>query len=340
MAVMYHKPPPATSKAPGELPDRIPRASELSPFQQGQATVASIKHDADTLVSALEVTLKTTAELDELVGGGLEKTKTKELLLAVYEDLLVQLPAVDIAAANALGLGRMLAVTVIMTDMGDPASLKEQFDHHRLGNAHGWLDDLHVALPPHAADAVAGSLQGWEAWVAKNKGKVESAQKIHAERTLAAQGRLWKSLLCGEKLALDLLRPNDYKDAGNRVSRKFLGLVWGYLWRWWLPLVVFLVLTGTLIWAIVHFASSSAATIVGLVAAAAGSLGVSWKTVSATLGKVMEKAEDPLWDTEVRDAIVVATAWTPDKSSPAPAKPKDTEAPAQPDVPAAGPAES
>ena len=65
---------------------------------------------------------------------------------------------------QAYGLGRALAETILLPDGKNPLTFQQVFARYRLANLLGWLADLKSAFPPHAAEAVRGSLQAWTAW--------------------------------------------------------------------------------------------------------------------------------------------------------------------------------
>jgi uncharacterized protein YaaW (UPF0174 family) len=82
----------------------------------------------------------------------------------LHQQLLVALTAADFRLGKAYGLGRALAETVLVPDARSPQTFQQVFARYRLGNLLGWLADLKSAFPPHAAEAVRGSLQAWAAW--------------------------------------------------------------------------------------------------------------------------------------------------------------------------------
>jgi hypothetical protein len=314
MAEVYHKPPPnqPEEEKPGEpLPAHLPGESELGPYEQGQTVVAEIQHDVNTLKQAFGFTLPSDADVQGIVDPSGDGDSTKRTLLTVHRELRRELATEDAHLATGLDLGRMLADTVLLTDRKKPETLTEEFKYGRLGNAYGWLDDLHSLLPDHASDAVSGSLKQWEEWVAGNKGVVPENVRVGFTRTLNNQGELWRRLLCGEKFATDLLSSADYKKAGDRVAKRFLGLVGNYIVSWWYVIVLFAAAIAGIVYAVVSYAPTGPSTIAALIATAAGSLGVSWKTVASTLGRVTSKAEGPLWDTEVKEALVIAATRLP-----------------------------
>jgi hypothetical protein len=82
----------------------------------------------------------------------------------LHRQLLVKLTAADFRLGKAYGLGRALAETILLSNARDPQTFQQIFARHRLANLLGWLADLKSAFPPHAAEAVRGSLQAWAAW--------------------------------------------------------------------------------------------------------------------------------------------------------------------------------
>jgi hypothetical protein len=320
LAEAYHEPPPANPpevKPDQPLPDRLPGESKLGDYELGKTLIAEIQHDVAALKTAFTFTLESDSELTGLIEQGVEGDSTKRTLLTVHRELRRAPATEDVHVAIGLDLGRMLADTVLLPDPKTPATLTEEFKHERLRNAYGWLDDLHSLLPSHASEAVSGSLKRWETWVKGNGGIVplgiEKDTVVHRRftRTLHHQGETWRRLLCGEQPATDLLTADDYKSAGDQVIKRFLGLVRTYAWSWKWVILLFLLVIGGFAAVIITFAPGGSSTTAALIATAAGSLGVSWRTVASTLGRVTQKAEGPLWDAEVKEAIVIAATRLP-----------------------------
>jgi hypothetical protein len=82
----------------------------------------------------------------------------------LHRQLLVTLTAADFRLGKAYGLGRALAETALLPDAKDPQTFQRMFARYRLANLLSWLADLKSVFPPHAAEAVRGSLQAWAAW--------------------------------------------------------------------------------------------------------------------------------------------------------------------------------
>jgi len=314
MATVYHQPPstlPDEEKPDGPLPPHLPGENELGDYERTKTLCAEIQHDVKFLEKELSFTLPSDADLTGFVESGVGGDTAKRTLLKVHRELRRELATLDSHLARGLDLGRMLADTVLLVDPKTPKTLVDEFDHFRLGNAYAWLDDLHGLLPGHASYAVSGSLKQWENWVKVNASIVSENLPEEFTRTLHHQGEMWRRLLCGEKQALDLLSADDYKKAGDRVTKRFLGLTGSYIKSWWYVILIFAAVIGAIACVIVRYAPSGSSTTTALIATAAGSLGVSWKTVGSTLGRVTAKAEGPLWDAEVKEAIVIAATRLP-----------------------------
>ena len=313
LALAFHDPPPnepSDESSSAGLPEHLPGASELSLYEQGQTLLAQVRCDIEGLRNALGLVHPSDDELSRLVTPEGDDG-TRRSLLGTFISLRQGIVSHSAHLATALDLGRVLADTVLLVDVNKPETLTEQFDHFRLGNAYAWLENLHRLLSDHAADTVAGSLRRWEEWVEGCKGNVPAKVRKDFTRTLNHQGDLWRRLLCGETFAGDLLSAEDYKEAGDRVGKRFLAMLGGYVstWRWVIGL--FALFVAGVVALVVAAAPSGDSTIAALIATAAGSVGVSWKTVASTLGRATSRAEGPLWDAEVSEAMVIAATRLP-----------------------------
>lgn len=344
-AQLYHNPHRANrdiaahSAAP---PQHLPGVSELSESVRAALLVGEIQHDLDGLrtdkslgPSALDQARTSMTALAALMAGPGDDAGKRGQILETYTLLRLDLGAADAHAGTALDLGRMIADTILLprpeqlsqallpAEKELPADrqptadallaryLQDQFGQYRLANFYGWLEDLHASFPDHAADTVKGSLQVWQGWISEHKGAAPAGQSEQLKRALGSQGERWRRLLSGEILAMDLLSEEDYRAAAADLFSRLRGMVGIFVRRFWPVIVVIAAATAGVISAIVVFATAGLATIVALIAAGAGSLGVSWKTIGSTLGKVASKAEDPLWDAEVTQALVVAATIAP-----------------------------
>jgi hypothetical protein len=202
--------------------------------------------------------------------------------------LLATLTAADFRLGKAYGLGRALADTTRL-----PPDWRSELATYRVATLAGWIRELASALPPHAAHAVAQSLEAWSRWA-------QSADS-HDTRQLAAQGRLWRSLLSGEKRAMDVLETSDYLRAGEGMLQRTAALSGRFLRHYWWLVLVALALLGIGVWLIVGPGSGAAAGLGG--ATIFASLGLSWKGIGSSLGTAGARIEQPLWQAELDQAV-------------------------------------
>jgi hypothetical protein len=128
------------------------------------------------------------------------------------------------------------------------------------------------------------------------------------------QGALWRGILDGDKLCTDLLTPQDYLRAGDRLAHYNADLVGRVLrtmpWLIILPLS-FLALVFVLL---VIPGSAVARTATG-VAAFAGTLSGIWKAIRARVVPIAMQLEKPLWgselDTATAEAVTIAPVGAP-----------------------------
>jgi hypothetical protein len=317
-AQMYHEPhrtDTGAGPASNQLPPHLPSLSRLTDHERATLLMQEITNDVTCLDNAMPEDLKIPDVLEsvvalEVVMKGNINTEGKRLqILQTYTRLRVDLGAADPHLGTALDLGRILADTVLLPSKPDEYS--REFRKFRLANVYGWLEDLHTYFPKYAADTVRGSLEIWHGWVLQNADSISGEDHRRIRLALTRQGEKWRRILSGEILAEDLLGAEDYRAAAMYFLGKLRGLIWDFVKRFWpvgLPIVL---VTAGIIAAIVTWAPGGAASVVAVIAAAAGTLGVSWKTVSATLGKVASNAEQPLWNAEVQESIVMAATLLP-----------------------------
>lgn len=315
MAQVYHKPPyfePYEAERGAQLPPNLPGLKELGDFERGKTLIDEIQHNIHILQQELHFDLLSEKALANLIHEG-DYLETKEVLLAVHRELHRVLATQDPRFAKGFDLGRMLADTVLLSYSADQKTLLYEFNHDRLQNAYQWLNDLHSLLPDHASYGVSGSLKNWEDWIKGNKGFVPKGESAHERfrQALHDQGESWRQLLCGEKPGMDFLVAEDYKAAGNQVSKHFLSLIFGFIREWWYAIALFVATVGGVVYLIVRYTPHGDTRLPAFILATATTLGISWKTVASTLGQVAKKAEGPLWNAEVNEAIVIATTHLP-----------------------------
>jgi hypothetical protein len=213
--------------------------------------------------------------------------------------LLSTLTAADFRLGKAYGLGRALADTTRL-----PPDWRGELATHRIGTLATWIRDLASALPPHAAHPVAQSLEAWSRWAQSQAGDGGDTR-----RKLAAQGRLWRSLLSGEKRPTGVLETGDYLKAGEGMVRRTGALIAKFLIHYWWVALTAIVLLGVGVWLIVGPGSGIAAGFGG--ASIFASIGLSWKGIGTSLGTGAARVEEPLWQAEL-DTVIYARI-TPDE---------------------------
>jgi hypothetical protein len=162
------------------------------------------------------------------------------------------------------------------------------------------LAELQACFPARATAAVAGSLVYWQRWAA---GKESDATGVGT--ALLRQGERWRSLMTGEARADDLLDLRDYREAVREYLHQVVLLCQNNQ-PLWVAIAALLAATGGSVYCIVTFAPTGAAVIAGVIAAGAGALGITWKTVAATAGKVAALLERPMLDDGLTVAVQIA----------------------------------
>ncbi len=128
---------------------------------------------------------------------------------AFHIELLATLTGADFRLGKAYGLGRALADVT-----RNPPDGASELARGRVAPLAAWLRDLSTVLPPHAGHVVASSLEEWGGWAVRPPG--DAAQEAVDVEQLQAQGRLWRSLISGEKRATQMLEISDYVAAGEK----------------------------------------------------------------------------------------------------------------------------
>jgi hypothetical protein len=103
---------------------------------------------------------------------------------------------------------------------------------------------------------------------------------------------------------------DDYTKAARNYLRRTRQMAWDFVVRYAPAIAIGLLLAGGLV-ALCVFYAPGVSAVAGIIATGAGALGVSWKSVGATLGKVANQAEQPLWNAEVLEAVVMASFIQP-----------------------------
>ena len=310
-----------TQESETDSADDLPGLSHLSHAEHQHLSLEQLRVDLYLLgppCAAAAITLPPTDALaSKLEAGSWEDAKAE--IVSLHQVLLINLTAADFTLGKAYGLGRALADTAMLPVPANPDTYEKAFNTYRVRNLTDWLSDLESAFPALSAPAVTRSLQLWVDWVADPK---INGQQValkdgggHLTRALHEQGRLWRSLLSGEKRPSELLAVSDYIAAAERLATQTSRLALNYLikWKWAATITVLAVaLTFGLIFGLLSGSSKTAAAVVAII----GWLGISWKGVGGTLGRSLSRLESPLWQLEIAEAIAQASNRLPQQFGP------------------------
>lgn len=205
--------------------------------------------------------------------------------------LVATLTAADFRLGKAYGLGRAMADSTQL-----PGGWRAALATDQVASTASWIRELASALPPHAAHPVAQSLEAWSRWT-----QAQSGDGGETMRKLPAQGRLWRSLLSGEKQPTSVLETSDYLRAGEGMLQRTGALGVKFIRHYWWVVSIAIVLLGVGIWLIVGPGSGLAAGI-GAATIFTG-VGLSWKGVGTSLGRAGARVEEPLWQAELDEVI-------------------------------------
>jgi hypothetical protein len=202
----------------------------------------------------------------------------------------------------------------ICREPSDLSSLIDRLEPQRLLPIEGRLADLSSRLPPHAAAAVAATLEQWKDWTIDARAR-ESMDGVRG--ALARQGLLWRALLTGEKEADQMVDPDTFVAASVRHASRLGTLIRGLAGAY-LPAVLLLAVPTVLVlWVIVS--GSAIATVIAALGALAAALLVVRKCVSLTVEETIAELRGPLWGAEM-DAAVAQSVLRLPPSAPAAAK--------------------
>jgi hypothetical protein len=219
------------------------------------------------------------------------------------------LGAVDFRLVKAYGVGRAIADTCRTPE--DLQRLQAEFSDARTALLANWIDDLASAFPPHAGHSVRKSLLRWRDWSAGARPEDVDAELLEL---LRRQGDLWRALLSGEKLGTDMLEIENYLDAADRAFTRIRRLSGTFLLRFPLLTAVIVLLfalgLGLLAVPVILGTSSASAVAAGL-GGILTSVGLTWRGVGGTVGKLIGSFERPLWGAELDAAITEAITLRP-----------------------------
>jgi len=320
LAELFHGNLPSSVRRRQASLEKLPGIGELDPLAQARLLLAQVQVDLQRVWRSIDVEhrqpdpspVQSLLEAEDRAPGPL-----RAAMAALHGELLVALTAADFRLGKAYGLGRALAETALLPDAKDEKTFEKLFDPYRLATLLEWLADLKSVFPPHAAEAVRGSLVAWRDWsqapVLLPRGRrvdwSSAADRESVTRALHRQGQLWRAVLSGEKDGVDLLSGDDYVRAADRLLGHLRRLLMGFLRRFWITtsvlVVLVVVITATLVF--VHTASRVAVVVL----TAAGAIGLTWKSAAAGLGTVLGHVQRPLWESELDTGAASAITRLP-----------------------------
>jgi hypothetical protein len=287
--------------AQGWLPEPMPDGLPLDEAQQRQAQALQLT----ALLGTLKLAGLDSAGVDA-VTRALQDGPANEAAGQLQSTVMVALLGADARLPKAYALGGGLRVLIPNegSDEGEgwPGATAEPTK-----SLVGALDSLSSALPSHAARSVAISLGEWSQ--SQDTSKAELAD---------SQVKLWRSVLVGEKKGTELLEPDDYVEAAKQLERRFASRALKSKWLWVVAGIAFV-----LFWAGIYFLFNADGHAGKVAAGASGvlaALGLTWKGIGGTLGKLVGKLEAPLWgaelDTAITDAMTLTKAQNGDPATP------------------------
>jgi hypothetical protein len=307
MAELYRPdamaPPPACD---ADLPSlgRLDEA-ERAQISLDQIKVALVK--LDPTVQAADLPLPDVKPVSDAFEAGVDPAGRRPAIRALHVALLSTLTAADFRLGKAYGLGRSLADICRAT--GTWAELEVEFETERIEPLCARIEDLASAFPAHSAHSVSGSLRLWRDFVAGPPPPEAAARRQAALDALVRQGQLWRSLLSGERSGADMLEIPDYLDAAGRLLTTTRGLAVHFVKHFPVVVVAILALFGGGVALILDPQTSDS-----ILAGAGGilaSLGLTWKTLGATLGGLGGTLEQHVWEAELDNAITDAITMPP-----------------------------
>jgi len=312
---LYHSPVHETPVGHGEPRNKLPGLSNLPDAEQSWLLAREIGAGIRTLLPTPEGNhpSPSTDNLEKLLSGyPRSREAVRQATWDLHVELLESLTVADFQLGKAYGLGRAIAETAIrpVAIAVDERQTVYQsvFEPGRLERIRAWLSELKTSFGAHAAYAVQGSLERWATWVGSiNLGEIDPGQ------TLAQQGHVWRGLLTGEKQATDLLKATDFIEAAVALLKRISQLAWRFVWSGYG--IVLAVVIGAVIGAFVGISEVSSLSHSNKLAAqlvtAIAALGITTKGVMSTLGKIVAKAEGPLWDSELDESCAMAATRLP-----------------------------
>lgn len=317
-------------------------------FVVGQVTAALGSPTAVPLHLTADARGKLDAAIAGGAGSAERRKEYREALGHLHVDLLVVLSAAGPYFGKAYGLGRALADTTrphqspgqFATSFGqhrigqlylwldELASLLPEHASRSVSQSLGWWEQAVSAasgIPKRGADAMPAGYPGnerrqpsrWRQMTARLKTPSARRRPVRPEplsvdeltAAVARQGGIWRRVLTGEKLCTDMLAPQDYLRAGDRLARHYSVMARQALLAFLPWLVVLLIVLAAVIVVLVLAPGSAVARTATAAAASAGTFSGVWKIIQTRVGPIAAQLDQPLWggelDTATAEAITI-----------------------------------
>jgi hypothetical protein len=316
MAEIYRPDPPPPA-APAQ-DDHLPELSDLTTDEWARIGLYQVQAGITKMrlrIAAAGLWVPDAQLFAEQLEGttGAERDTAVE---AFHIELLAVLTATDFRLGKGYGLGRALADIT-----RDAADWRRELSLARVATLAAWLRQLSTSLPPHVGHVVASSLEKWGNYAQQPGDPVQEKLDV---ALLQAQGRLWRSLISGEKRATEMLEMQDYATSAEGLLVSTGKLVRPVLEHHAPLLIAAVALFVVGIAVILIF--DDAAGIVSGAGVILTAVGIGWKGVGGAAGKALAKLETPLWEAELD--VAIRNRITPQRILDAvPAKPADPDEP-------------
>jgi hypothetical protein len=310
MAEFYHRPASQPPVAPDPA-ERLPGLSRLNTSNRAAIALQGITG----LVTAWSTAAGTAVdEAAALKSCFYSPSRTIDEVRRAATALHISMTRALFGTSQGDGLayqaGRALYDTTELPDADHPALFQTMFSQGRVREIQSWLNDLDNAFPSLSAAAVRDGLEQWATWISVNAEPGDEAASTRLTVALHDQGRIWRSLLSGDKAPGAFLESTDYLEAAQRLFQRIAAIAKSAMKSYWhIVFAFFVVVAGSV--AVIVWALNGSTQVGAAIVALAGAFGISWKAVSSTVGRTLGHAEQPLWDAEVRAAVAKAVTRLP-----------------------------
>ena len=292
---------------PAQLPTRLPELSSMPGWQR--AKLIALRTAAETAQLGILATASTSLSFDALGEEDDAATLFKQRIYALHVANFDQLAAVNAQLLLAYRLGAALAMTVLTVRAPLKSPYANELKSARVGTILEWLDALRTVLPEHSVDAVRFTLIQWRDWA--GKAKADAPNDPRSTSSLRKQGEGWRALLSGEKSAADMLEAEDYLRAATKMVRRLGRLLIASTISGLGIIALFVV--GLLIAAGAWILSTgfSVTKLVAVALALGAPAGITASSIQAALKRSLSKAQTPIWEALLVEAIGEASYVNP-----------------------------